>query len=324
MKKNDLKSNDLYEIAIAGNTTMQYLLLGINPYKLSMSPFLTIDLNMVCTSYQSMFKDLDIHCKVYALPGISAYVGADILSGFYYSDFQDQEGIHLFIDIGTNGEIALKIKDKIICVATAAGPAFEGANIRCGMGSLEGAICNVIYENGAYQYEVLGTEQPSGICGSGIIDLVAEAVKKGDVDTTGRIVHEDGSIILYKSEKREIGIYQQDIRQVQLAKAAIAAGIEVLIDEGGCSMGDIDTVFLAGGFGSHMNTENAVKIGLLPKALQNKTQIIGNSSLGGCARFLLESMSENTFDKIKNQCKYVELSTDPRFNNQYIMNMSFE
>lgn len=311
-----LESSDIYEMAIAGNTTMLYLLLGINPYKISVSPFTTVDTGILKLTTCELF-DFTSRCEVVILPTISAYIGADIVSGMYGIDILNNKGNVLFIDIGTNGEMAIKYGDKIISASTAAGPAFEGANIKCGMGSIEGALYNVSYEKTEYKYSVIGNTKPKGICGSALIDISADLIKRGIVDTTGRM--EVKKVNIYG----DIYLFQEDIRQLQLAKAAIAAGIEVLLDAANLTFEDIDTLYLAGGFGSNLSIANATTIGLIPTELKEKVTCFGNSSLAGCVKYLLEYEADNSFDNIKAKCDYIELSTNMTFNNAYIMQMGF-
>ncbi|QUI21982.1 DUF4445 domain-containing protein [Vallitalea pronyensis] len=322
LEKHHIASEDIVDITISGNTTMQYLLMGLNPYKLSISPFTTMDLSLQQYHTKELFEDKDLDCQVTLLPGISAYIGSDITSGFYYSDLLHQKGNVLFIDIGTNGEIALKTDHKILCAATAAGPAFEGANIKCGMGSIEGAICSITSDNDTLSYDVIGHSSPKGICGSALVDITAELLNNNHLDTTGKLVDSD-KFVIYKDHDTEIALYQEDIRQLQLAKSAVAAGVSVLVKEAGLTFDQIDTLLLAGGFGSNLNVANAVTIGLIQKELIDKTRVIGNSSLGGSVNYMIEQNSDDIFDVIASKCHYIELSTNMVFNEEYIMNMYF-
>jgi uncharacterized 2Fe-2S/4Fe-4S cluster protein (DUF4445 family) len=317
-----IPKEQVLEVAIAGNTTMQYLLTGINPKSLTTSPFLTTYLEQIKIPFSELFMESSLSCDVVVMPGLSAYIGADILAGMYTTDLEEFAGNYLFIDIGTNGELAIKANNRLICVATAAGPAFEGANITCGMGCLEGAICGVTDEVGQFKLEIIGNSTPKGICGSGLVDLMALCLKRGLVDDTGRIL-EGQCIKITTGGDSEIALYQQDVRELQLAKAAIAAGIAVLLHESGCSAENLDALFIAGGFGYHLNVENAITIGLLPEELRNKTKVIGNSSLGGSIRYLLEKGSEATLKRIKQKCEYIELSTNMIFYDYYINEMNF-
>jgi uncharacterized 2Fe-2S/4Fe-4S cluster protein (DUF4445 family) len=320
IRKLIITSNVLYKdvchIAIAGNTTMIYLLLGIDPEPLAVSPFTTIELGLhQCRSWE-IWEKLNLDAKVSVLPWISAYVGGDIVSGMFATELRKQQGNSLLIDIGTNGEMVLKAGERIISASTAAGPAFEGANIRCGMGSVDGAVCEIADHQGEFTWKVLGDKEPLGICGSALIDAVHILLERGTIEPSGFM------------EKpfmftEDIGIYPEDVRQVQLAKAAIAAGIEVLLDAANLSFEDVDAVFLAGGFGSHLNISSAVSIGLIQEPLKSKVHVVGNSSLAGCVKFLLENDAANYVESIKLDCEYIELSTNMKFNDAYIMNMFF-
>ncbi|MCT4542311.1 MAG: ASKHA domain-containing protein [Vallitalea sp.] len=324
LKNHHMDSKDIVDVVISGNTTMQYLLLGINPYKLSVSPFKTIDLSLKELSYSRLFNDNLLDCNVTLLPGISAFIGSDIVSGLYYCDFINQEENVLFIDIGTNGEIALKTTKEIICTSTAAGPAFEGGNIKCGMGCSYGAIYNIRYINNILKYDVINNTTPKGICGSGLVDIVAELLKHNNLDSTGKLIDNiDNKVVLYKDNQSEISLYQEDIRQLQLAKSAISAGISTLLNKANITYNNITKVYLAGGFGSNLNISNAITIGLINKELEGKVEILDNSSLGGCIKYLLNDNNSNNFDQIKTMCNYIELSTDDTFNKEFINNMYF-
>ncbi|MCT4597033.1 MAG: ASKHA domain-containing protein [Vallitalea sp.] len=321
LNKSNISTENVTEVAIGGNTTMLYLLTRLNPYQLSISPFITVDLSMKEYEYYKLFNDRLLDCKVTLLPGISAYIGADIISGLYYCDLVNQNENILFIDIGTNGEMALKCNNRIICASTAAGPAFEGANIKCGMPSINGAIINVEYTNNEFTYDVIGNISPKGICGSALIDIASILLDNNMIDTTGKM--NDKKCIIYTDEHSEIAIYQEDIRQLQLAKSAISAGISVLINEANINVSDIDKVYIAGGFGSNLNISNATAIGIIPRELENKVKLLGNSSLGGCVKYLLNANSYDDFDLIKSRCEYIELATSVKFNEDYIRDMFF-
>jgi uncharacterized 2Fe-2S/4Fe-4S cluster protein (DUF4445 family) len=321
MKTHQILENQIAEVAIAGNTTMQYLLAGINPRSLSIAPFLTTYNDAIKVTFSDLFKDNRLSCEVDIMPVLSAYIGADIMSGLYTTDLAERSGNYLLIDMGTNGELAIKVNNRIICVSTAAGPAFEGANITCGMGSFDGAISGVAYDNHCFKLEIIGDLEPRGICGSGLIDLIAICLEEGLIDKTGRIVQ--GEAIPISAENKGIVLYQSDIRELQLAKAAIAAGIQLLLEISNCQVDDLDGLLLAGGFGHHLNVEHAIRIGLLPEGLRDKTKIIGNSSLGGSIRYLLEMGAHKKISNIKNQCEYIELSTNALFYDYFIESMNF-
>ncbi|WP_432663831.1 ASKHA domain-containing protein [Wukongibacter baidiensis] len=315
----------IYNVTIAGNTTMVYLLLDIPAQSLAVSPFTTTTTFLMEYDFKKVFNDQELECKVVILPCISAYVGADIVSGMFNYDFDNLKGTTMLIDIGTNGEIVIGNEEKVYCAATAAGPAFEGANIKDGIGSIKGAVCSVDINKGTISYETIGNEKPIGICGSGVLDIVSSGLKDNIIDHTGRLdeVYEEGYIEIYKDEDKKICFYQKDIRELQLAKSAIRSGIDVLINKFGCSYDDIETVYLAGGFGNNLNIDSAINIGLIPKELQGKIKTAGNSSLGGVVDFLLNKNGKVNIDTIVNKTVYYELSTEIDFNNLFVENMMF-
>lgn len=321
LKEKSIVGDSLKEITLSGNTTMQYLLLGYNPFKLSIAPFTTVDLKIGHYTFAEVFKDLSYDCDVTVLPSISAYIGADITSGFYYSDLLHAEGNVIFIDIGTNGEMALKTDKGIICASTAAGPALEGANIKCGMSSLKGAINHIRLVGEEFEYDVIGGGTPKGICGSALVDVIGELLRSKRLEATGYM--NEPYYDLYKDDTTHVAIYQEDVRQYQLAKSAIAAGVEVMLKAGDLTFDDVDAVYLAGGFGNHLDIHQATVSGLIHESLENKVKLIGNSALGGCARYMIESHSHELFADIQKNCRYIELSMDASFNDAYMNNMMF-
>jgi uncharacterized 2Fe-2S/4Fe-4S cluster protein (DUF4445 family) len=218
-------------------------------------------------------------------------VGADIVAGLASIKPMKQYSNYLFMDIGTNGEMALVTPEKIWCCATAAGPAFEGANISCGMSAVEGAI-NTYNSDG---YTVIGDYQPMGLCGSGLIDVVSHLIKKQIVNPDGLI--ETDFIIVpadKSSSQKEISITQQDIREVQLAKSAIRAGVNILMNKASLTFDDIDVLYLAGGFGNYIDKDNAIAIGMLPFELSNRIISLGNTSGTGA----LLSLKSIAYDEV--------------------------
>lgn len=324
-KAHSVGLDKIYNVAIAGNTTMVYLLLDIPAQSLAVSPFTTTTTSLLEYDFKEVFDETFLDCKVVILPSISAYIGADIVSGMFNYDFDNLRGITMLIDIGTNGEIVIGDKDKIYCAATAAGPAFEGANIKDGIGSIKGAVCSVNISNRKISFETIGGEKPIGICGSGVLDIVSSGLNENIIDNTGRLdeVYEDGYIEIYKDEDKKICFYQKDIRELQLAKSAIRSGIDVLINRFKCSYDDIETVYIAGGFGNNLNTDSAINVGLIPKELYSKIRLAGNSSLGGTVDFLLNKNGKENISTIINKTIYYELSTERDFNNLFVENMLF-
>jgi uncharacterized 2Fe-2S/4Fe-4S cluster protein (DUF4445 family) len=255
------------------------------------------------------------------LPSVSAYVGADIVAGISSIQPIEQYSRYLFLDLGTNGELALITPETIWCCATAAGPAFEGASVSCGMGGVEGAISQ--YSSAGYR--VIGDEKPAGLCGSGLMDVVAYLVENGLADNTGFLEKEFEIVDAdHSSTNKSIKITQADIRQVQLAKAAIAAGISLLLKNADLAIEDINVLFLAGGFGNYLNVESAMKIGLIPPGMKDKVISLGNTAGTGAILSLnSESFETRVIPEILQRIRYVELAEDDDFPLEFAMNMNF-
>lgn len=322
IERNNICQDNIKEIVLSGNTTMIYFLLGIDAFPLSISPFKTIDLKLLDYRYNEIFSG-NLNCSIKILPGISAFIGSDIVSGLYAIEFLNRPENILFVDIGTNGEMAIKVEKKILTTSTAAGPAFEGANIRCGMSSLDGAVCHADWsvKDNNWNLSTVGNCTPAGLCGSGLIDLMAWIKRSGKIDSSGKLTN--GEVPIYKDKNIDIKIYQEDIRQIQLAKSAIKSGIAVLVGEAGISFSEINTLYIAGTFGRYINIENSVEIGLIPEELKEKVVIAGNTSLSGCIRYLLEHNGDIALNQIKSMTEYIDLSSNIDFNNCFIEYMSF-
>ncbi len=314
-----LEYRNLSSIVISGNTTMVHLLLGYSCETLGVYPFQPLDIGTITVSYKELFSE-PYEIPVTILPGISTFVGGDIVSGIYACGINDTEKPFLLVDLGTNGEMAIGNKDKILVASTAAGPAFEGGNLTCGVASIPGAICKVNITSGDTKIETIQGEPPIGICGTGVIELISELLANGVIDETGLLADpyfETGFPIA------EFALYQKDIRELQLAKAAIRAGIEILIRQYGVSYHEIERVYLAGGFGYQLDIAKAVSIGLIPQELMDKIEPIGNSSLAGAVSFVLDPKVVDEMKRLVNVSKEIHLSNDPEFNDLYIDYMSF-
>jgi uncharacterized 2Fe-2S/4Fe-4S cluster protein (DUF4445 family) len=315
----EITNNELVKITFAGNTTMLHLLLGVDPLPIALAPFTPAFVD------EQILKgrDLNLHChpeaEIKILPSIAAYVGADIVAGIASIKPLAKYQRFLFMDIGTNGELALVTPEKIWCCATAAGPAFEGANISCGMSAVEGAI-SVFSADG---YSVIGNDVPVGLCGSGLIDVVAHLVENKLVQSDG-LLSEDFVIVPGTSGKNSIVLTQQDVREVQLAKSAIMAGVKILLKKASLAFDDLDALFLAGGFGNYIDLASAIKIGMLPKEMKHKTISLGNTSGTGALLALKSVQFDQNIQDIRNRSCYVELSDDEDFVMDYVMNMDFE
>ncbi len=326
IEKSGIEKEQVSGLVMAGNTTMTHLLLGYSCKTLGSYPFIPVNIDMITLSFQEVFDSSYLNNTVIILPGISTFIGGDIVAGLLVNDFDKAVKPNLFLDLGTNGEMAVGNKDKILVTSTAAGPAFEGGNISCGVGSIPGAISNIALEENKLQYSTIGHKAPIGICGTGVIEAVSEFFKTGIVDETGLLAgcyFEDGYQVATDENGNAITLIQKDIREIQMAKAAVRAGIEILIRRYGISFEDIGSVFLAGGFGYKMNIGKAIHIGLLPVELSDKIEIVGNSSLGGAVKFLLEEGASDRMKQIIRKSSEIHLSKDEDFNDLYIGYLNF-
>ena len=290
---------------IAGNTTMLYLYTGRSPLSLSAAPF-----KADCLFGFRENRDYLPSCA-------GAFVGADITCALLASEICEKTKCALLIDIGTNGEIALWHNGAITCCATAAGPAFEGCGISSGVGSIPGAIDSAALVNGRLSFTTIDNAPAAGICGSGLIDLIAALLDLEELDETGLL---EDDVQLAPS----IWLTQQDVRQVQLAKAAIAAGIHTLLKQAGISEEEVEALYIAGGFGSHLNLRSAVRIGLFSDALASKAKVLGNASLSGARQLLLSQPAYAQAQAITAASHCINLAASAHFSSAFIECMLFE
>ncbi len=342
--KNNINLKDINLVTVAGNTTMTHLFTGLDPSGIAAAPFIPVDTGLLIAGADEFGLGLPNSCRCAVLPGIASYVGSDITSGIAATGMNKSDELSLLIDIGTNGEIVLGDKFGMTACSTAAGPALEGANISCGMGGVPGAINSLAAtEQGdqeVFSFSVIGDVSPSGICGSGIVDAVALFVKAGVIDETGRILKEselhdagvsqswincimekDDSVALKISEN--IFLTQKDIREIQMAKAAISAGVKTLLAETGKTAADVGKLYIAGGFGAAMNRNSAAVIGLFPPELESSVVISGNTAGKGAVLAALSAEVMNDMKDIAEQVKYIELSTSVLFQQEYMTEMYF-
>ena len=301
----------LKKVFLVGNTVMEHFAARLDPSPIAVPPF----------TPQSIFGEHKTigGTDVYFARCVSAYVGGDVLAGMLACNLQNEEKTVLSVDIGTNGEIVLGNKDGFTCCATAAGPAFEGAEIECGMSAKAGAIDSVRIENGKITAHVIGGGKAKGICGSGLIDAVAAMLELGIIGKSGRFIKGFTELGGKKVFMLADGVYLsvQDIRRLQLAKAAIRAGIDTLLDGN-----EAREIIVAGGFGNYINSESAVKIGLLPDFGAEKIRQAGNAAAIGAA-LLLEPDNENVLCQLAEKCRYVDLSSSEEFSENYIKSLNF-
>jgi len=329
VNKAERSISELREIYVAGNTVMQHIFAGISPNSIAVSPFKPLSL------FDDYSNDSLNGINITYSQCIAGYVGGDISAGMLNIKMDKASGKNLFLDIGTNGEMALGDENGVVCCAVASGPAFEGAGIECGMPGIEGAISHVKYSNG-FLFDVIGSGKPKGICGSGLVDLVAVLLELGIIEESGRMLppkelpknlskyveeDENGNGRLRIND--EVYLSAADVRNLQLAKAAVAAGIEVLLEYKNINYTQIDSMYIAGGFGNYIDKKSAVRIGMLPSNILEKTKIVGNTSLGGICDIAKNSKNMDVMKKICSISNYIELSGNKLFNEYYMENMSF-
>ena len=295
--------------ALVGNTVMMHLLGGYPARPLAFAPF---------TPAYTALHEKELGGVRTILGGcISGYVGADTLAAALACGLDERDENAMLIDIGTNGEIMLKKDGRCFACSCAAGPAFEGAHIACGTGAVAGAIDHARVENGEIVYTTIGGGEATGICGSGLIDLTAALLERGDITPMGRMT---GDVRL--SER--VYLARSDIREVQLAKAAIASGIRILAEQAGAALADIEKVYLAGGFGNFIGLDSACRIGLLPAALRAKIVPVGNAAGSGSVRLLVSEQARRRAEALRQATRCVELAATPDFNDVYTDELLFE
>lgn len=326
-------------LVAAGNTTMLHLLAGIDPSSMGIAPFTPTFLEhrqMTCGGLHLQAPGLTADTPVHLLPSASAYVGADLCAGVLASGLLYDPGPSLLIDVGTNGEMILKHGDHLLGCATAAGPAFEGARLASGIRAGRGAIESIRLENNPFAIctQVIGGDKPVGICGSAYIDFLAEGRRTGLISTTGRFQADEfpGAAkyltrderlglslrIAYGRGREKVVICEADIASLLQAKAAIAAGMLTLLERAGLVPADLRKLYLAGGFGMHINIPNAIACGLLPGLNQEQVEVVGNTSLGGAYLALLDRNILKDLSRISQNLELVELNLDPGFESRYI------
>lgn len=330
-----IKPENIYQVIAAGNTTMQHIFLNKEIRGIGEYPYTAEILDTFTTTAKELAIAIPEYAPVTTFPCFSAYVGGDIVSGLLAIHYETLELPALFLDIGTNGEMVLFLDNQIVATSTAAGPCFEGVTISSGMRASVGAIEHVRLEEKVF-FDVIGGGIPRGICGSGLVEAVSELVRVGLVNSRGRL-QSLGSDIAVKYEKylfekegrryfrlaENISISQEDIRQVQLAKAAIRSGIEILLTSHNLKPDDLKTVIIAGAFGYHLSKESLFGIGILPALKQAKVSFVGNSSLEGAVQALLNKKLVNNASRIARTVQVMELSQVSAFEDIFVKEMHF-
>ena len=333
LKSSGRDKNDILAITIVGNTCMQHIFARINPTSLVQIPYMPTKYGSFTYPATDLLTNVNPNAQIFFIPVIAGFIGADTVGAILATEFHKKDDITLLLDIGTNGEMALGNKDRFVACSTASGPAFEGAKIACGMRGAPGAIDHVSLVDGDLSLSIIDDCDAKGICGSGLIDLCAALLDAGVILPAGRfnrkyegpisnrLTEIDGNKALMLTDK--VYITQKDIREVQLAKGAIAAGIEIMAEVLGITYADIKEVLIAGAFGNYMDPHNTCKIKLIPPELENKIVPVGNAAGEGSKLCLLSSDKLNETDTIANAAEFIELASHEDFQNKFIAQLDF-
>jgi uncharacterized 2Fe-2S/4Fe-4S cluster protein (DUF4445 family) len=354
LKAGGVSPDEVYEVAMAGNATMVHLVLGIDPEPLGVAPFIMAARLLPEVRASDLGVPAHPQARAVVFPAFGAYVGGDITAGLLASGMDRDPRVRLFIDIGTNCEIVLGGRDWLLATAAPAGPAFEGASIRCGMRAADGAIEAVtVTADGELKLTVIGDIEPTGLCGSGLVDAVAALVEAGLIDSSGRFVADPEPVagteepagraarlasrltmigkervfVLRWSADRDpassVYLSQRDIRELQFAKTAISTGWRILLEEAGLATEDVKQVLLAGSFGSYLSAKSAIRIGLVPDVGPRRVVAAGNVAGEGAKMALLSVRDRAAALALLEEVRYVELSDRPDFNDRFIDKLGF-
>jgi uncharacterized 2Fe-2S/4Fe-4S cluster protein (DUF4445 family) len=325
-----------YEAVVVGNVTMLHLLFGVDPAPIAVMPFAPAFMEPLTVTASEVGLNIHPHGFVQTLPALGAYVGSDIVAGVLATGLAREDKLRIFVDVGTNGEIVIGGTQRTLATAAPAGPAFEGSQIKCGMRATDGAIEGVQLSD-KVELQVIGGEvKPTGICGSGLVDVVAQLLLTGLLDHSGRLKsHDEAGLHPLADRLIEIegvraflladGVYlsQRDVRELQFAKGSIATGIKVLMDILGIDVSEVDEIFLGGSFGSYLNPESAKIIGLVPPVDVDRIIAVGNSAGEGAKIALLSYRERQVAFEMPARLEYVELSGRTDFNDSFISVLQF-
>ncbi|MBL7070119.1 MAG: DUF4445 domain-containing protein [Candidatus Omnitrophica bacterium] len=338
VQEHKIDLNDLLYVVTSGNTTMIHLLLNIDPANIRREPY-TPTVNFAPT-IRAVEAGININPRglIFCVPGIASYVGGDITAGVLSSGLYRQEDLGLFIDIGTNGEVVLGDREFLVSCAASAGPAFEGSGVACGMRASRGAIQKLKIGRGTkVSYSTIAGDRPRGICGSGYIDLLAEMLRCGVMDKDGKIKNTRNSLIrdgqmgkefvivpaAESASGEDILINEADIENLKRAKAAIYAACSILVRQMNFEFSQLKKIFIAGGFGTYLDIENAIQIGLLPDLKRPKFRFIGNSAIAGARQILISLEAKKEAEEIARKMTCMELSTEPQYMDEYMAALFF-
>ena len=339
-KSVQISPKNVYEMTVVGNTVMHHLFLGIQPKYMALAPFTPATKKAINVRAKEISLRINPCANVYAFPIIAGFVGGDNVADILSTRIHKADEISLLLDIGTNTELTLGNKDSLISCSCASGPAFEGGHIKHGMKAVTGAIerAKINSENLNIEYETIESAKPVGICGSGLVDIIAELLKHLLLSKTGRLNKDDDSdkfrerdglteLVLVQKENsgtgEDIVITQKDVRELQLAKAAIHTGFAILMKRKGVKIENIEKVYIAGAFGNYLNLENAKTIGLLPDVSNERVAFVGNAAISGAKLALISRKERIEAEQISNMVQYLELSMDLDFEKEFIPSIKF-
>lgn len=334
----------IYEVAVAGNATMIQIALGIDPEPLGVAPFILATEEYPAIAASELGLALHPQARAYCFPALGAYVGGDIIAGALATGMDRDKRLRLFIDIGTNCEIILGDGERLLATAAPAGPAFEAASISSGMRAAPGAIEVVTIDDDGLHLGVIGDAEPIGLCGSGLVDAVAELARVGILDASGRYVDDDaakaihpgiadrlrtldGQRVFVLAEAADgrapVVLSQRDVRELQFAKAAISTGWKLLLEEYGAEQADVQQVLLAGSFGTYLSARNAIRIGLVPTVPALRVVSAGNVAGEGAKMVLMSGAERHGASTLLREITYVELSDRSDFNDRFVDELAF-
>ena len=323
------REDDIFDVAVCGNTAMQHLLLDLPVGQLARAPFVAATSGALDVEARDLGLALAPSARVHAAPGVGGFVGSDHVAALLATRARwDGDGATLVMDIGANTEISLVSGGRILSASCPSGPALEGGNIACGMRAAEGAIERVGIENGALVATTIGGGEAVGVCGSGVLDAIAAALRLGLLNSGGRIRDHGQGVVRLDGRPAialapDVRILQADVRAVQLAKAAIRTGVDLLLDLCGLAERDVDRFVLAGAFGQYVDVANAIAIGLLPPLPLARYAQVGNAAGVGVACMLASTVERERAAAVAARCRYVELNTHPQFQKRFMKNIGF-
>lgn len=310
----------IYEIVVVGNPVMRDLFFGYSVESLGRTPFEPLNREPVHKMAAELGLMANPQARVYGLPLVGGFVGADAVAVVLATKICARDEICMAIDIGTNTEIVLGNRDKLLATSCAAGPAFEGSSITHGICGVSGAIKEVHIEEGRSLYKTIDDADPVGICGSGLIDTLAELLENRIINGRGKFVGKNKTFAI----TRGIGLSEEDIDQLNLAKTAVAAGIKILAERYGITLNEIARIFLAGTFGYYINVENAIRIGLLPPIGPEKVEKVGNAAVEGARQALVSKLKRADAERIAKRIEHIKLEEDPDFIDQFVEELYFQ